>query len=361
MVVQRLGPGRVLSGVKDITDRILPAAAQFAMDSTPDTRYHGRKMLYTLMTHQDFEKMLAKHLPANTLRNVKDVVEALKVKGLGDGPNETSSARGWRSGHGSRSSSVIRGNSANSDNNHQSQRKRAVRTDESTLEEIKELNTLLSAGDWRDRYAGITRLLELCESSPNLVSTHVIKIFDKFLPRLQDPNSKVNLYALQVMLQIIPILKDTLTAVITIAVGNVSPNLSSKNKEINQAAMEIIEALMDNLDGAQLIQPMANQAQSASARSKPHLVEKVAELVIRVYPRKNKQVVLHVLPLLWHLLGATNSSGAIQGSSSSIRVATGRLVNALYQHMGHSLIERASSDPNVTPRHIQLLQDLIEH
>jgi len=29
-------------------------------------------------------------------------------------------------------------------------------------------------------------------------------------------------------------------------------------------------------DGALLIQPMANQAQSASARSKPHLVEKVA-------------------------------------------------------------------------------------
>ena len=29
-------------------------------------------------------------------------------------------------------------------------------------------------------------------------------------------------------------------------------------------------------DSSQLIQPMANQAQSASARSKPHLVEKVA-------------------------------------------------------------------------------------
>lgn len=29
-------------------------------------------------------------------------------------------------------------------------------------------------------------------------------------------------------------------------------------------------------DGALLIQPLANQAQSASARSKPHLVEKVA-------------------------------------------------------------------------------------
>ena len=84
------------------------------------------------------------------------------------------------------------------------------------------------------------------------------------------------------------------------------------------------------------------------------------ELAGKVYPKKQKQVILHVLPLLWHLLGATNSSGSFQGGSSDIRIATGRLVNALYQHMGHALIERASSDANVTPRHIQLLQDLVE-
>ena len=31
------------------------------------------------------------------------------------------------------------------------------------------------------------------------------------------------------------------------AVGNVSPNLSSKNKEINQTAIDIIDALLENL------------------------------------------------------------------------------------------------------------------
>lgn len=90
-------------------------------------------------------------------------------------------------------------------------------------------------------------------------------------------------------------------------------------------------------------------------------LSKISELVNRVYPKKTKQVVLHVLPLLWHLLGATNSSGAIQGGSSSIRTATGKLVNSLHSHMGTQLIERASSDPNVTPRHIQLLQELIDY
>ena len=49
------------------------------------------------------------------------------------------------------------------------------------------------------------------------------------------------------MLQITPILSDALVAVINIAVGNVSPNLSSKNKEIYQSAMDIIDAFMDNI------------------------------------------------------------------------------------------------------------------
>ena len=57
----------------------------------------------------------------------------------------------------------------------------------------------------------------------------------------------MNLYALQVMLQIIPILTDSLASVINMAVGNVAPNLSSKNKEINTTAMEIIGSLIDNL------------------------------------------------------------------------------------------------------------------
>lgn len=73
------------------------------------------------------------------------------------------------------------------------------------------------------------------------------QIFDKFLPRLQDPNSKVNLYALQVFQQIIPLLTDSLAAVLNMAVGNVAPNLSSKNKEIYHTAMDIISALMQNI------------------------------------------------------------------------------------------------------------------
>jgi len=84
------------------------------------------------------------------------------------------------------------------------------------------------------------------------------------------------------------------------------------------------------------------------------------DLVRSVYSRKQKQVVLHVLPLLWHLLGATNSSGAVQGGSSSIRTATHALVHSLYSEMGSLLMDKAQADPNVTPRHLDLLHELLE-
>lgn len=74
-----------------------------------------------------------------------------------------------------------------------------------------------------------------------------VQIFDKFLPRLQDSNSKVNLHALRVMEHIVPILKDALHAVIPMATSNLAPNLSSKNREISSTAAEILNSFMQHL------------------------------------------------------------------------------------------------------------------
>ena len=44
------------------------------------SRYYGQKILYMLMSHQDFEKMMNKHVPASTLRNIQDKIDSLKRK-----------------------------------------------------------------------------------------------------------------------------------------------------------------------------------------------------------------------------------------------------------------------------------------
>ena len=41
MLVDRMGPGRILSGVKDVTDKILPTAAQLTTDNGQETRWDG--------------------------------------------------------------------------------------------------------------------------------------------------------------------------------------------------------------------------------------------------------------------------------------------------------------------------------
>lgn len=44
------------------------------------------------------------------------------------------------------------------------------------MEEIKELNAMMSSTDWRDRYKAITQLLEMCEINENLVAANVMKV-----------------------------------------------------------------------------------------------------------------------------------------------------------------------------------------
>ena len=72
-------------------------------------------------------------------------------------------------------------------------------------------------------------------------------MFDKLGPRLQDSNSKVNVYALQKLLQLIPHLAGYLGSVINMSIQNIVPNLSSKNKEIHSSAMEVLESFIEHL------------------------------------------------------------------------------------------------------------------
>ncbi|XP_076441832.1 TOG array regulator of axonemal microtubules protein 1-like isoform X3 [Babylonia areolata] len=359
-VVERMGSGKVLSGVKDITDRALPAAAHFAIDGSPETRYYGRKILFQLMSHPDFDRMLTKYLPANTLRNIQDVVENLKNKGLADKPNETASARSRRSGQGSRVGSSLRGGSANSVDglsNTPPVRRKPTRTDEATMDEIKTMINQLSSSEWRVRYDAVSAFQDMCIERPDTLSLHIVKIFDKFLPRLQDPNSKVNLHALKVMQQGVPLLKEALQSVISMAVTAIVPNLASKNRQISHTANLILDSYLEHLDHTVLIQPFSNQAQHATGQSKAEMVLKVAYLTDRVYERKSKQIVLHVLPLLWHLLALPGVGGG--AGSGELRSAMAALASTLHHHMGQGLLDRAGSEPSLTARHMNILQEVL--
>lgn len=74
------------------------------------------------------------------------------------------------------------------------------------------------------------------------------QVFDAFKARLQESNSKVNLYALESLQKIIHLLKDNLSQVVNILVPAIVDNhLNSKNNAIYSAAIGAINALILNL------------------------------------------------------------------------------------------------------------------
>uniref|UniRef100_A0A3Q2HMZ5 TOG array regulator of axonemal microtubules 1 n=1 Tax=Equus caballus TaxID=9796 RepID=A0A3Q2HMZ5_HORSE len=284
-VVEFMEPERISSGTKDMADRILPAAAKFAQDSSQETRYYGRKMLFLMMYHPNFDKMLEKYVPSKDLPYIKESVKSLRQKGLGEMPLDTPSAKGRRSHTGSvgntRSSPVSRDafNSAEREVTEirEVNRKSVPRNSLESAEYIKVITGLLNAKDFRDRISGIKQLLSDAESNPDLVIGNIVKIFDAFKSRLHDSNSKVNLVALETMHKMIPLLRDNLSPIINMLIpAIVDNNLNSKNPGIYAAATNVVQALSQHVDNYLLLQPFCTKAQFLNGKAKQDMTEKLA-------------------------------------------------------------------------------------
>ncbi|XP_074547737.1 TOG array regulator of axonemal microtubules protein 1 isoform X2 [Halichoeres trimaculatus] len=348
-LVDKVGAARLLSGGKDLTDRILPAVTKLAQDSSQEARYFGRRMLLSLSSHPDFDKILEKYIPTKDLPAVRDTVFTLKTKGLGEMPQDTQSARGRRSLPGSgtvRASSLTREPPNNRESNSHYSCRSQTQSIADKSEYIKQISGLLSSKDFRERIKGIDQLASDCQNNPNMVINSIFPVFDAFKARLQESNSKVNLHALESLQKIIHLLKDNLSQVVNLLVPAIVDNhLNSKNNAIHSAAIGAINALISNLDNMLLLQPFCTKAQFLNGKAKVDLIEKVADLVTELYPRKPQMVEQKVLPLLWHLLGTSTHSGTIHGRGGSVRGATANLCQALYAQMGSNLTECAASQP----------------
>ncbi|KAF3844714.1 hypothetical protein F7725_007877 [Dissostichus mawsoni] len=312
-LMEKVGAARLLSGGKDLTDRILPAVTKLAQDSSQEPRYFGRRMLLSLSSHPDFDKILEKYIPTKDLPAVRETTPS--QRGV-DAPSQAAGQSGPRLSPESRSSRPTGG--------------WKIKQDSST--------------DFRERIKGIDQLAADCQHNPNMVIKSIYPLFDAFKARLQESNSKVNLYALESLQKIAHLMKDNLSQVVNILVPAIVDNhLNSKNNAIYSAAIGAINALILNLDNSLLLQPFCTKAQFLNGKAKVDMIEKVAELVTELYPRKPQMVEQKVLPLLWHLLGTSTHSGTLHGRGGSVRGATANLCQALHAQMGSSLTECAAS------------------
>ncbi|XP_060243547.1 TOG array regulator of axonemal microtubules protein 1 isoform X2 [Meriones unguiculatus] len=352
-VVEVMEPERILSGTKDMAERLLPAAAKFAQDSSQETRYYGRKMLFLLMGHPNFEKLLEKYIPSKDLPYIKESVKNLRQKGLGELPLDTPSAKGRRSHTGSI------GNTREITEVREVPRKSAPRNSLESAEYIKVITGLLNAKDFRDRINGIKQLLSDTENNQELVVGNIVKIFDAFKSRLHDSNSKVNLVALETMHKMIPLLRDNLSPIINMLIpAIVDNNLNSKNPGIYAAATNVVHALSQHVDNYLLLQPFCTKAQFLNGKAKQDMTEKLADIVMELYQRKPHATEQKVLVVLWHLLGNMTHSGSLPGAGGNIRTATAKLSKALFAQMGQNLLNQAASQPPHIKKSLEELLDM---
>ncbi|XP_029821139.1 TOG array regulator of axonemal microtubules protein 1 [Manacus vitellinus] len=259
--------------LKAMVNNVTPARALCSLINGGQ-RYYGRRMLFSMMAHPEFEKALERYIPAKDLPYIKDSVGSLREKGLGEMPLDTPSAKGRRSQTGSvghlRSSPTSRDALSVPDRDtteaREVPRKAAPRSALESEEYVKDIVGLLNAKDFRERITGIRQLLLDTENSPGLVVANLVKVtvgkcwFSKVFKH-----------------KMIPLLKDNLSPVINMLIpAIVDNNLNSKNPGIYTAATNVIQALCQHVDTSLLLQPFCTKAQFLNGKAKQDLTEKLA-------------------------------------------------------------------------------------
>ncbi|NXR99034.1 TGRM2 protein, partial [Oxylabes madagascariensis] len=102
-------------------------------------------------------------------------------------------------------------------------------------EPLQKLYNLLEAKGFQTRMEGVALLLDLCKTSPQLISTNIVQIFDYFVLRIADSHKKVKHKALDVLAEIIGVLEDALNPVIIRLVEGITTNLNSKDPGVHTA------------------------------------------------------------------------------------------------------------------------------
>ncbi|XP_063145699.1 TOG array regulator of axonemal microtubules protein 2 [Candoia aspera] len=356
-VMEQIGAEKLLSGNRESTELLVQTLVKVAQDCHQDTRCYGRKMLNMLMSHSKFDGYLKQNLPSHDLR---DVMAAIKQKGTEDQASHAPSAKSYR---GSKSGSLTisldslsSGEGSTSDALNLSQ-PTARCSSLCSIEVMEQLKELLMAKEFQIRIDGIALLAEHCKNNPQFVSSNIVQIFDTFTLRLQDSNKKVNQYALESVVSMIPVLKNGLNPVLFSVVTIVMDNLNSKNSGIYSAAVKVLDTMITYLDNLLLLQICASRVRFITGRALQDITDRLAGLVAVAYPQKPQVAERHILPVLWYFLNNMIGNGVLPGKSGNVRTVVSKLAKSLHKQMGLKLEEYASNQPQHV---IKLFQDLLD-
>ncbi|XP_064261914.1 TOG array regulator of axonemal microtubules protein 2-like [Passer domesticus] len=188
---------------------------------------------------------------------------------------------------------------------------------------------------------GVALLLDLCKTSPQLISTNIVQIFDYFVLRISDSHKKVKQKALDVLAEIIGLLEDALNPVMIPLVQGITKNLNSKDPGVHAAAVNALEESIAHLDKVSLLKEFSHQWSHLSGQALLDVTGSIAVLVEWVHARSPAVVQRCALPVLWSCL----ENKALPVRSASVRTVLTKLACALCEVMGTQLRKCAASKP----------------
>ncbi|XP_064258035.1 TOG array regulator of axonemal microtubules protein 2-like [Passer domesticus] len=219
-------------------------------------RHYGQEMVKMLLNHQKFKMLLERSLSTSDL---EDILTRMKKKGMENQKAERPSVKelvkkrndGSKKPQATLSSSKWVKSTSDGCLLHRAQAQVTLPPVEEETELLQKLYNLLEAKGFQTRMEGVSLLQDLCKTSPQLISTNIVQIFEYFVLRISDSHKKVKQKALDVLAEITGVLKDALNPVIIGLLEGITKNLNSKDPRVRAAAVKALEESIAHLGKAE--------------------------------------------------------------------------------------------------------------
>nr|XP_054509300.1 TOG array regulator of axonemal microtubules protein 2-like [Agelaius phoeniceus] len=327
-------------------ERLAHVAGTLAQDRHKDTRHYGQEMVKMLLSHQKFKMLLEQSLSTHDL---EDILTRIKKKGMekqkGERPSVKEPVEKRNDGSKEPQATVPSSKRVKSTSDghllHRAKARVTLPAAVEGRESLQKLYHLLEAKGFQTRMEGVALLLDLSKTSPQLISTNIVQIFDYFVLRINDTHKRVKEKALDVLAEIIGLLKDALKPVMTPLVEGITKNLNSKDPGVHAAAVKALDKSVAHLDEVSLMKELSNQWSKLSGQALLDVAERITVLVQWVHARSPEVVQRYALPVLWCCL----ENKALPVRSANVCAVVTKLACALCQVMGTQMIKCAESKP----------------
>ncbi|XP_078256069.1 TOG array regulator of axonemal microtubules protein 2-like [Rhinoraja longicauda] len=180
VAVEHVGADRLLTGRRELVDQLVQSVVKFSQDGNQETRFYGRKVLNILVFHAEFGGYQDRSiLPPD----VHCIISAIKQTGLQDAALDLPSPKDGRprvsSTHGcspNAQEDVLTTARAGLDTPRQPRLgpPQASARSLEAVEQVRQLNKMLTAKEFQERMRGISLLLQLCETNPRFLTSNII-------------------------------------------------------------------------------------------------------------------------------------------------------------------------------------------